>query len=257
MARTLADLTLKLTRELSALEARCAKEVEQVERTRDGALAKIGSLEGALKRYDAGLAKAKQTQWKAVHKANESRDRATRAAEAARRPNMSKRERAYRKAKAWALRDRDIALRNAKAIRQTARRKTRGRPLSQHRAIRRAADRAFEQAVQKAREVYQTTLEDERFAYQLALEEILERERHTIEEATRKADRAIPNAAIAYERVLAREEAKLRRQTSKHGHARRIQEQYDRKLSQILKGCDRKKDALFRKFSQDRKKLKA
>ncbi len=163
MARTLADLTLRLTREFSALEARCAKEVEQVERTRDGALAKIDSLEGALKRYDAGLAKAKQTQWKAVQKANESRDRATRAAEAARRPNMSKQERAYRKAKAWALRDRDIALRNAKAIRQTARRKTRGRPLSQHRAIRRAADRAFEQAVQKAREVYQTTLEKERF----------------------------------------------------------------------------------------------
>ena len=124
-------------------------------------------------------------------------------------------------------------------------------------AIRRAADRAFEQAVQKAREVYQTTLEQERFAYQLALEEILERERHTIEEATRKADRAIPNATIAYQRVLAREEAKLRRQTSKHGHARRIQEQYDRQLSQILRGCDRTKDALFRKFSQDRKKFKA
>ena len=257
MARNLADLTLKLTRELSMLEARCAKEVEQVERTRDGALAKIDSLEATLKRYDAGLAKAKDTQWSAVQKANASRDKAIRVAEATRRPKMSKRERNYRRAKAVALRDRDIALRNAEAIRQTARRKTRGRPLSQHRAIRKAADRAFEQAVQKAREVYQTTLEKERFAYRSALEEILEQERNTIEEATRKADRAISNAAIAYERVLAREEAKLRRQTSKHGPARRTQEQYDRRLSKILRGCDRKKDALFRSFSQDRKKLKA
>ncbi len=168
MARTLADLTLKLTRELSTLEARCAKEVEQVELTRDVALAKIGSLEGALKRYDAELAKAKETQRKAMQKANEIRDRAIRAAETTRRPKMSKGERRYRQAKTVALRDRDIALRNAEAIRQTARRKTRGRPLSQHRAIRRAADRAFEQAVQKAREIYQTTLEKARFVYQSA-----------------------------------------------------------------------------------------
>ena len=170
---------------------------------------------------------------------------------------MSKGERRYRQAKTVALRDRDIALRNAEAIRQTARRKTRGRPLSQHRAIRRAADRAFEQAVQKAREIYQTTLEKARFVYQSALEEILEQERHTIEEATRKADRAVSNGAIVYERAVAREEARLRRQTSKNGHARRVQEQFDHRLSQILRGCDRRKEALFRKFSQDRKKLKA
>ena len=144
MARNLADLTLKLTRELSALEARCNREMEQVERTRDVALAKIKSLEGALKGYDDGLTKAKDTQWKAVRKANEGRDRAIRNAEASRRPKMAKRERDYRQAKTVALRDRDIRLRNAETIRQTARRKTKGRPLSQHRAIRRAADRAWD-----------------------------------------------------------------------------------------------------------------
>ena len=86
MARTLADLTLRLTRELSMLQARCAKEVDQVERSRDRALAKIGSLEGALKRYDAGLAKAKETQWKAAQKANDIRDKETSASEEARGP---------------------------------------------------------------------------------------------------------------------------------------------------------------------------
>ncbi len=65
----------------------------------------------------------------------------------------------------------------------------------------------------------------------------------------------VSNSAVAYQRAVAHEEARMRSQTSKDTKARRVQEQFDRRLSQILTGCDRRKEALFRNFSQDRKQL--
>ena len=257
MGRTLADLTLMLTRELSALEARCTKEVDEAEKSRGAALTKIGFLDDELKRYHQGLSKAKHDQWRSVQKANEIRDREFQAAEDARQPALVRQERKYRGATARALRTREDALRAAKKKREAALRKARGRPLLQHHALRKAADRAFEDAVLDARESYQIAIERARLASQSALQEVLEKERLALDKATRKADRVVSNAAVTYERAVAREEARMRNAALKDDEARRIQEQHDRTLSQILKGCGHRKEALFRKFSQDLKRLKS
>ena len=257
MARTLADLTLKLTRELSAHERRCAKEVDEAEKSRDAALKKIGSLETELKRYHQGLSKAKDDQWKAVQKANEIRDREMQTIEDGRWPAMLREERKHRRAKAQALRVKEDALRNAKKKREAALRKARERPLWEHYGLRKAADRAYEEAVLNARETYQTAIERARLAFQSVLQELLEEERVALDEATRKADRMVSNAAVTYERAVAQEEAKMRSAAGQDDRARAIQEEYDRKLSGTLRACERRKDALFRKFSQDRKRLKS
>jgi len=148
VARTLADLTLKLTRELSAHEARCAKEVEQAEKSRDAALMKVGSLQSSLKRYHQGLSKAKDDQWKSVQKANEIRDKESHATAEARRQALLLQERKHARDRAEALQVREDALRLARTKREAALRAARERPLSQHYALRKAADRAFEEAVQ-------------------------------------------------------------------------------------------------------------
>jgi len=67
----------------------------------------------------------------------------------------------------------------------------------------------------------------------------------------------ISSAAVAYQRAVAQEEARMRSEAIQDDKARLVQEDFDRQLSQILKGCDRRKEALFRKFSQDRKRLKS
>ena len=257
MGTTLADLTLKLTRGLSSLQARCTKELDQAEKSRAAALTKIGFLDGALKRYHQGLSKAKDSQWKSVQKANEIRDREIQTAEDARQPALLRQERKYRGAMAKALRTREDALRAAKKKREEALRKVRERPLLQHHTLRKAADRAFEEAVLDARESYQIAIERARLVFQSALQEVLEDERLALDKATRKADRMVSNAAVTYERAVAQEEARMRTAAMKDDEARRIQEQHDRKLFQILKGCDRKKEALFRKFSQDLKRVKS
>jgi len=67
----------------------------------------------------------------------------------------------------------------------------------------------------------------------------------------------ISSAAVAYQRAVAQEEARMRSEAIQDDKARLVQEDFDRQLSQILKGCARRKEALFRKFSQDRKRLKS
>jgi hypothetical protein len=256
VGRTLADLTLKLARELSALETRCAKEVDRAEKSRDAALKKTGFLGTALERYHQGLAKAKDDQWKAVQKANEIRDREIQAAEDARQPALLRQERKYRDARVKAERARDDKLRSAKKKREAALRRARERPLLEQHALRKAADRAYEEAVLDARESYQLTVERARLTFRSALQEVLEDERLAIDKANRKADRMISSAAVTYERAKAREEARLRNEAARDENARRVQEEHDRKIFQVLKGCERRKEALFRKFSQERKRLK-
>ena len=257
MGRTLADLTLKLTRELSALEARCSKEVDEAEKSRDAALGKIGSLETALERYQQGLAKAKDDQWKSVQKANEIRDREIQAAEDARQPALLRQERKYQSARAAALRAREDALLSARKKREAALRQAGEAPLLEQYSRRKAADRAYEEAVMDARESYQVAIERARLAFQSALQEVLEDERLALDKANREADRMISNAAVTYERAVAQEEARMRNEAARNEEARRIQEQHDRKISQVLKSCERRKEALFRKFSQERKRLKS
>jgi hypothetical protein len=256
VARRLADLTLRLTRELSALEARCAKERDEAEKSRDRALMKFDSAQGILKRYQQGLAKAKDAQLKSIQKANDIRDKEIRSAEDHRTPALAARERKYRQAKVKAMRKREEAIRKAKAKRKAALAKARGRPLPEQRAILKAADRAFEEAEQEARERYQSSIEGARLALQSAVRDVLDDERQAVEAATQKADRMISNAAVVYERAVARVEASMRGELAKVPEARKIQEKYDRRLSQILASCDRKKEALFRKFTADRKRLK-
>ena len=256
MGRTLADLTLELTRGLSSLEARCAREVDRAHQSRDAALSKIDSLQAALERYHRDMAKAKDDQWKVVQKANEIRDREMEAVEEARQPALLRLERKHQGTRAAALRAREDALRSAKKKREAALRQARERPLLQQHALRRKADRDFEDAVLEAREAYQISIERARLAFQSSLQEVLEDERLDLDKAQRKADRMISSAAVDYERAIAQAEARMRQEASRNDEARSAQEDHDRKISDVLKGCERRKEALFRKFSQERKRLK-
>ena len=61
MARTLADLTLKLSQDLSDLEARCTKKMDEVEEERDSALMEIADARKALENMGEVLAAAGAT----------------------------------------------------------------------------------------------------------------------------------------------------------------------------------------------------
>jgi hypothetical protein len=239
-------LTLKFSRELSALEAKCTKQLDEIEEARDEALMEIGGARKILTSYNKGLAEA-----------NEIRDNEIRAAEEKRRGSAAKEENKYRKAKGRAFRTRQAALRKAKAKWRAEIAKIRNQPLSAQRALRKAADQRYEDATAAAREAYHEAIENARLAHQSALQDILAEERYAFERASLTVERMHSSAVVAYERAVAEEEARMRNELAKDPEARRIQESHDRQLAKTRRDCERKKDALFKKFSQDRKKLSA
>jgi hypothetical protein len=246
---------LKLSRDLSALEASCSKQLDEIQESRDVALMAIPFAKKILKSYNRGLAKAKAAQLRAVEEANDIRDNEIRSAEDKRRRAASVEERKYRQERAGAYRTRQLALKKAKAKWRAELEKVRRRPLSEQRALRKAADQRYEEVTAVARETYQEAMDEARVEHQAALQDILVEERLAFETATRTSERMISSAVVAYERAIADEEARMRNELAKDPEARGIQEEHDRQLARTRKDCERKKEALFKKFTEDRKKL--
>ena len=71
---TLAELTLKLSNELSNIEKRCRSELTGAEKERDRALLATGA-KSVLSRYHKGLDKAKHAQLQIIEKADDARTR--------------------------------------------------------------------------------------------------------------------------------------------------------------------------------------
>ena len=255
MARTLADLTLKLSRDLDALDAICNQQRDKIEEERDRALMEIDSAKKALKNYNKGLASAKNAQMKAVQKANELRDEELREAEEKRRRTAFKAEQKHRRAKDKAFGTRQKELRAAKKKWKADLEKISDRPLSEQRSLRKAADEKYENTVEKARDKYQEVIEEARVTYQSAMQDALAEERLTFERTNQVAERMISSAVVEYERSIAQEEGRLRAELANDPVTHQIQEDHDRRLSQTRKDCERKREALFKKFTEDRKKL--
>lgn len=255
MARTLADLTLKLSRDLSALEAACTKKTDDIERKRDGALMEIGSAQAALQRYNQGLADAKAAQMKAIQSANELRDNEVTAAEQKRQRAAYTAEQKHRRARDQAFRTRQTRLKRAETDWRAELERISRKPLAEQRALRKAADQRYEEAVEAVQEAYQATVEDARVAHQAALQDVLAEERLSFERANQTAERMISSAVVSYQRAVAQEEARLRTELAQDPEASAIQEFYDRQLSQTRADCERKREALFKKFTEERKKL--
>ena len=256
MARTLAELTLKMSQDLALLDEGCTKQMDELGEARDLALMEVGSAAKTLKSYNRGLEKAKAAQLNAVQEANEIRDKEIRTAEDKRRREVALEDRKHRESKSRAFRKRQVSLRKAKTKWKAAIEKVRRQPLPEQRALRKTADKDYEEAVEKAQETYQDAIDDARLALQSALQNALAEERIALEKAHRTAERMITSAAVAYERAVAGEEGRMRSEMAKSPEARRILESYDRRFLEVRKSCERKREGLFRKFSQDRKKLK-
>ena len=128
-------------------------------------------------------------------------------------------------------------------------------PLTGQRELRKAADEALERALEDARATFNFAIEDGRLAYRAAIQDDLVDERLAIEKAHRKAERSMTGAAIAYERAVAHAETTMRRELQGHPEAHLAQQAYDRKTSQIRGACERDKEAVFRKFTRERRQL--
>lgn len=256
MGRTLADLTLELSEALSRVEARCARETVAAERERDNALLAMGPARKVLSQYHQGLQKAKQNQLDSVSKADEARRKEIGTAEDKRRQEMAREERKYRDVRKKAEAKRSESIRQARSKWRDAVKKVKSRLLTDQRRLRRAADEALEEAYTQASDVYNLAIETARLTHQSALQDTLVDERLAVEKTHRKAERLITGAAIAYERAVAYEEAKMRTDLGAFAKARLAQEAYDRRLAEIREECEAEKEELFRDFSRKRRKLK-
>jgi hypothetical protein len=254
--RTLADLTLELSQAIAELEARCASEMVAAERERDEALLAMAPARKVLSQYHKGLEKAKQSQLDSVSKADDARRKEIGAAEEKRRKDMARQERKYRDARNKAEGKRAESIRKARGKWRDAVEKAKRQKLTDQRRLRRAADDALEKAYVEASDTYNLAIETARLTHQAALQDILVDERLAVEKAHRKAERLITGAAIAYERAVAHEEAKMRTELGAFADAREAQEAYDQRLAEIRERCESEKDELFRDFSRKRRKLK-
>jgi hypothetical protein len=150
---------------------------------------------------------------------------------------------------------RQTALRKAKRKWKDDIEKIRRQPLAEQRALRKAADQRYEETTATARETYHEAIEQARLAHQSALQDILAEERYAFEHASHTVERMLSSTVVAYERAVADEEPRMRNELAKHPEARKIQETHDRQFATTRRDCERKKEALFKKFTADRKRL--
>jgi colicin import membrane protein len=253
MPETLADLTLRLSQEISSIEALGARELAEAERERDRALLEVEPARAILSRFHKALEKAKQDQIEAAQEADDRRHREIQDAEAERREKLAREELSQRDARGTALERKNEATRKANAKWKLAVDKAKGEPLSEQRRLRLAADEALERALEQIRESYKDAIEETRLAHQAAIQDQLVEERFAGEAAHRKAERATAAAAIAYERAVALEEAKLRSELASFPEAQKAQETHDRRVAEIRESCERAKEALFQRFTRERR----
>jgi hypothetical protein len=253
MPETLADLTLRLSQEISSLEALGARELADAERERDRALLEMGPAQEILSRFHKALERAKQDQIAAMEEADERRHREIDDAEEKRRGKLAREEHSLLEVRRSALSRKNEAARKANVKWQQAVDKSRAEPLSEQRRLRRAADETLERSLEEIRDGYNRAIEESRLAHQAAVQDHMVDERLAVDAAHRKAERLIAAAAIDYERAVALEEARLRSELALFPEARKAQEAHDRRIAEVRESCEQAKEALFQRFTRDRR----
>jgi hypothetical protein len=240
MPERLAELTLRFSQEVSSLEALAA-------------LAGLPKVQAILGRFHEAVEKAREERLDAVEKADASRDREIDDAEEKRRGRLAREEQALRDGRRAAFDRKSEATRRARAKWQQAIDKARSEPLSEQRRLRRAADDALERGLEEIRDEYSRAMEESRLKYQGAVQDHMVEERLAIEAAHRKAERLIAAAAIAHQHALAAEENRLRSELAGFPEATRVLSEHDRKVAEIRHSSEQAKEALFQRFSRDRR----
>jgi hypothetical protein len=253
MPESLADLTLRLSQEISSIEAQSARDLAEAERERDRALLEIALAQEILTRFHKALEKAKQDQLGAAQEADDRRDREVEDAEEKRRQKLAREELSLREARRAALARKNENARRANVKWKQAVDTARSEPLSEQRRLRLAADEALEKALEEIRESYNRAIEETRLAHQAAVQDHLVEERLAVDAAHRKEQRSTAAAAIGYERAIAFEEAKMRSELALFPDARKAQEAYDRRIAEIRESSERAKEALFQRFTRERR----
>ena len=216
----------------------------------------IGVAKKILTSYNKGLAKAKAAQLKDIQEANEIRDNEIYAAEEKRHRAAEKEEDKYRKAKDQGFSDAP----NGAPKSQSGN----GKTISRRFAVNRwpSSGRCEKPLISDTRRqllwlARPTTKPSSRPASSTSrlFKDILAEERYAFERASQTVERMLSSAVVAYERAVADEEARMRNEIAKHPEARKIQEAHDRQLAKTRRDCERKKEALFKKFTANRKRL--
>lgn len=174
-------------------------------------------------------------------------------AEEKRRSKLAREENALRELRRTALAKKEEAARKANVKWKQAVDKARAEPLSEQRRLRLAADEALERALEEIRDSYSRAIEETRLSHQAAVQDHMVDERLAVDAAHRKAERLIAAAAIDYERALALEEAKMRSELTLFPEARKAQEAHDRRSAEIRESSEKAKEALFQRFTRDRR----
>ncbi|MGH9335673.1 MAG: hypothetical protein ACRD21_18210, partial [Vicinamibacteria bacterium] len=138
MPQRLADLTLRMSQEISSIEALGAREIAEVEHERDRALMDMVPGRDILGRYHKALERAKHGQWTAVQEADDRRSLEVANAEERRRERIAREELSYREALAAGLSKKNEAIRKAKGKWKQSIEKAGEQPLSDQRRLRQA-----------------------------------------------------------------------------------------------------------------------
>ena len=256
-AKTLSELTFRLSEDIEALDRECESEQTEIDRRREEELASFPKAVDILRKYHQALAKARKTLVQSRLKAERARDKTVRAAEDKRRRNLSKQETSYRRSRDGAYRKKREAQKKARDRWQRELKRIRTRPLEDQRRLRRVADERYDEELRKASDAFNASLDKARIEHRSALQDALIEERLAVDQANRQAEKRLTGAAIDYERAQASQEATLRAGLHRIPDASTIQVEHDARMAQSRESCERRKDSLFREFSRNRRKLSA
>ncbi len=264
MATTLADLTLKLSRDLGRLEQRSDTERLRAGAKKDEALSGIPEAAKATRAFVAAVERSRRRKLEAVARAPNIRDEAIANASQTRSEAHLDAEGAHRRQQESGRRKWSRAKRDAKSRYEAARKaatklpvwpsSSRGKSRSQALA---EAEEDYRSDLEKAQTRYEDAVEDARAVFRSALDAALEVERRSVRAANRSFTEAIDRASREQERDVQAAQAELRLALRDVSEAASVIEAHELRLAEIQNDYTRRKEALFAKFERDKRDLTA
>jgi colicin import membrane protein len=253
---TLQELTLRLSRDLSAHHQDCLRHLSRLEIERGAALGRLPGASRIVRDHATALAEAEEAREKTVGRAQLELENADRKASAAREAALRAAQRRLAEGDAASLKARQLAEDKARAQLRTDLekiRKTLGLP--DHILARRDAERRFDDLLAAAHAAHLKALQEGKDRQAADVRDALAEEASAARAARDRADAEIRAAQLVAQRAVKAAETMLRTALAEIDGAGAVQEAFDERRTAIEADCRQREAALFARFREAKARL--
>jgi hypothetical protein len=248
---TLSEITLQHSRDLSALEAECRAQQDEIERARQSALRSVGSAGPALQQYENARAEAATIRDNTVAQAGSAFEAAQIQARDSRSDELNNVQQRYIAADRAVDDVRDTAGKKEDADYQAKLDEIEHTlPLDQQIAAREAASAAHSEALATIEAAWRAACQADRDTQQADLQAALGKERLDGEQAARARDAATTAAGVTFDSAIRLALTALNNALAAVPEAAAITTEFDKRRTAAQQDCHAREDALFAAFHE-------